>query len=216
MKVNIGPYPRNLRIPIEDWWLRVRYPDVVFYERVPVTRLDGIISEIDDFINLTLLIPFENKFLDPFFKKRRINITIDPYDVWSLDHTLSLIILPALKELKKAYKGAPFVDDSDVPAELHQPEGFSQSEQHLNGDVDCNWFLRWEWILDEMIWTFTQISSEDNWEMQYHHGTIDIFSDDEDPNTSDYWFDHEGYEKHQDRIKNGLILFGKYYQNLWS
>jgi hypothetical protein len=28
--------------------------------------------------------------------------------------------------------------------------------------------------------------------------------------------DKEGLEKHQDRVDNGLRLFGKYYENLWD
>ena len=34
-------------------------------------------------------------------KERKVNIRIDNYDLWSMDHTLSLIILPMLKKLKE-------------------------------------------------------------------------------------------------------------------
>ena len=226
MKVNIGPYPRNLSIPLDSWWLKWRYPDVVFYDRTPITRLDHLIDKIDSFINLKLLIPFESRFIRPF-NNRRIKVKVDSYDVWSLDHTLSLIILPALKELKRVNNGSPHVDDGDVPEELHRPEGFVDSEAHKNGELDDNWFLRWEWILDEMIWTFTQLT-EDNWDLQYHHGNIDfVFEKCESPEheglselvkgpNDTHWFDKEGYDKHQERINNGLKLFGKYYQSLWS
>ena len=39
--------------------------------------------------------------------KRKINIEIDNYDTWNLDHTLALIIYPALlslKQLSRAYQ----------------------------------------------------------------------------------------------------------------
>jgi hypothetical protein len=29
-------------------------------------------------------------------------------------------------------------------------------------------------------------------------------------------FDSEGYMKHDKRISNGLVLFGKYYRGLWD
>ena len=35
------------------------------------------------------------------------------------------------------------------------------------------------------------------------------------PNDTSH-FDDEGYKKHQERITNGLKLFGKYYQALWD
>ena len=42
-------------------------------------------------------------------------IKIDRWDAWSIEHTLSPIILPILKELKRVKHGAPFIDDEDVP-----------------------------------------------------------------------------------------------------
>ena len=45
-------------------------------------------------------------------------VKIDKWDTWSMDRTLSDIILPMLKQLKKDKHGAPFVDDEDVPTDL--------------------------------------------------------------------------------------------------
>jgi hypothetical protein len=42
-----------------------------------------------------------------------------------------------------------------------------------------------------------------------------MFSWDKGPNDTSE-FDMEGYKKHNDRITEGLILFGKYYRGLWD
>jgi hypothetical protein len=61
-----------------------------------------------------------HKFLEWIHsKKKRIEIVkIHPRDTWNMDHTLSLIILPMLKQLKATKHGAPHVEDSDVPEEF--------------------------------------------------------------------------------------------------
>lgn len=38
---------------------------------------------------------------------RNISINLDDYDMWNLDHTLALIILPCLKKFKKNLHGHP-------------------------------------------------------------------------------------------------------------
>jgi len=43
--------------------------------------------------------------------KRVETILLDPYDTWNMDHTLALIIVPMLKQLKATKHGAPCVDD---------------------------------------------------------------------------------------------------------
>jgi hypothetical protein len=172
-------------------------------------------------------------------KKRKIKIQIDPWDTWSMDHTLSMIILPMLKQLKATNHGAPFVEAKDVPAKLRpkkKPSG-------KNGYVDDTHHERWEWVMDEMIWTFEQLCNEDN-TAQFHSGESEILFQALDKNgkpigepqpienrkkfeeTESYQmvrgpndtsaYDHEGHQKHNDRIANGLRLFGTYYRNLWD
>jgi len=46
-------------------------------------------------------------------KDRKIKIQIDPWDTWSTDHTLSLIIHPLLVQLQKTKHGSPNVDDNE-------------------------------------------------------------------------------------------------------
>lgn len=164
------------------------------------------------------------------FKRRKISVRIDKSDVWSLDHTLSLIIHPALLKLKENKHGGPYVDDDDVPAELRTT---AAPEKKNEWDTDDNWFRRWDYILDEMIWAFGEIKSED-WESQYHSGKHDVvyvpvdaegnevpeegaklFRMDKGPNDTSH-FDSDGWRAHQAKIQNGLRLFAKYYFALWD
>ena len=48
------------------------------------------------------------KLGNPSRKNKAETIIID-FDVWNLDHTLALIIVPALKILKQKKQGSPFV-----------------------------------------------------------------------------------------------------------
>ena len=78
-------------------------------------------------------------------------IKIDKYDVWSMDHTLSDIILPMLKKLQETKHGAPLVDDEDVPEKL---KSTSAPPKECEWDIDANHFARWDWVMAEMIWAF--------------------------------------------------------------
>ena len=156
-------------------------------------------------------------------KHRKVKMHIDPWDTWNMDSTLSMIILPMLKQLKATKHGAPWTDDEDVPEGL----GLRSTEappKKDEWDTDANHFKRWDWIMDEMIWTFEQLQPDYDWEEQYHSGNIEFKSELLDngmyelkrgPNDTST-FDKEGHQAHADRIKNGLRLFGKYYLNLWD
>jgi hypothetical protein len=131
-------------------------------------------------------------------KKRKIHVRIDNYDTWSMYTTLSHIILPMLKQLRDNKMGSPCVDDEDVPWYLRSTIAPGVDEW----DVDLLFHKRWEWIMDEMIWTFEQFVKDD-WECAYFY--------------DDYrGYDSEGAKRHQEKINNGMRLFGKYYQGLWD
>ena len=51
-------------------------------------------------------------------RSRNIKIKIDYWDTWSMDHTLALIALPMLKQLKEKKHGSQIVDLEDVPEYL--------------------------------------------------------------------------------------------------
>jgi hypothetical protein len=164
------------------------------------------------------------KFLSWIHSKqeRTIKVHIDPWDTWSMDHTLAYIILPMLKQLKETKHGAPYVDLKDVPKELHGKK--LTKKQKDQGEVDDKHFERWDWVLDEMIFAFETKVGDGRWEEQFESGTSDIQWKTLEggmtemvrgPNdTKEY--DWEGRKKYQERISNGFRLFGKYYENLWD
>ena len=161
-------------------------------------------------------------------------ITIHKWDTWNMDHTLALIILPMLKQLKETKHGAPYVDPDDVPKGLRPKE----TDEHGTDDTH---FARWDYVMDEMIFAFEN-KLDDSWEDQYFDdgeiektpiefkgvgpAQIRLFPD-EDGDMEDYelyeWvkgsprkFDKAGYTEYQKRISNGFKLFGKYYEGLWD
>lgn len=120
-------------------------------------------------------------------------VKIDKWDTWSMDATLAKIILPMLKQLKESKHGSPMTDDEDVPEELRST---SASPKVNEWDVDENHFKRWDWIMDQMIWSFEEINKDSFWDR--------------------LGLDREELQRYENRIDNGLRLFGKYYRGLWD
>ena len=172
-----------------------------------------------------------------------MQITIHKWDTWNMDHTLALIILPMLKQLKGEKHGAPHVDDEDVPEKLRMPENWKEDRYNVNGETDTHFFDRWEYVMNEMIFAFEN-KVDDSWEDRFFNdgeetiekSTIEFkgvgpcqlrLFPDEDGSMEDYelyeWvngrsrkFDKEGYTKYHERVSNGFRLFGKYYESLWD
>jgi hypothetical protein len=152
------------------------------------------------------------KVLD--FIHPKINyVKIDRWDTWSMDYTLSHIIVPMLKQLKETKHGSPFVDDEDVPEEL---KSTSAPPKENDWDTDENHFKRWDWVLNEMIWAFEQNLSYDSEEKFFDHAEWDENEKDFGKNLHKIKIDQVGLKAHQDRKANGFRLFGKYYQGLWD
>jgi len=175
------------------------------------------------------IVEFWNGILSPFcvvlfdirqFFNRDIRyVKIDKWDTWSMDSTLTPIILPMLKQLKKDKHGAPHVDNEDVPPDLRD----KRRVQPKNGETDKNYFKRWDYVMDQMIWSFTELSKDDwaapfwtgkadnkwiklaNGNYELKHGAKHTLK-----------FDKKAHDKHWTRIQNGLNLFGKYYTALWD
>lgn len=161
-------------------------------------------------------------------RKRTEYVHIDPWDTWNMNDTLALIILPMLKQLRATKHGAPMVDIEDVPEAL-RPTAEQLEAYNYDGSTDPNFFLRWDWIMDEMIFAFEHLV-DDEWEDQYHSGEYDLrsevieWNDDgsprmyqmvEGPNHT-FKSDRESIDAIEARINRGLVLFGKYYRNLWD
>ena len=139
-------------------------------------------------------------------------VKIDRWDTWSMDHTLALIILPMLKQLDITKHGAPFTEDDDVPEYLRSY--MAQPKEH-EWDTDSLHFMRWDWILAEMIWAFEQELKDDDEHQFFDHSASEGIKD-LNERISKLKVDEKGLKAHQERKKNGFRLFGKYYQNLWD
>ena len=154
-----------------------------------------------------------HKFLD-FVHPRWTYVRIDPWDTWSMDHTLADIILPMLRQLKATKHGAPHTDDSDVPEYLRSH--MAQPREH-EWDTDSLHFMRWDWILDEEIWAFEQLVNEDADSQFFDHSECDT---DRKPWDSESYkkvkYDSEGHAAWQARMDNGFRLFGKYFRAHWD
>ena len=121
-------------------------------------------------------------------KLKRIEfVHIDKYDVWNMDQTLAKIIHPMLVRLKETKQGSPNIDLEDVPDYLKPSD--SQYNYYEEGKLDDYYHDRWDYVIDTMIYAFNAISEQ-----------LDEDDDYYEPET----------------IKEGLRLFGKYYQNLWD
>jgi hypothetical protein len=146
-------------------------------------------------------------------KQRKISVQIDPWDTWSADHTLALIIAPVLQKMKDDKQGAPHVDDADVPEHLRSTAAPSKEN---DWDTDENWHLRWDYVLDEMLWAMQQIASDNSGEDQFY----DCSEVDETKGIMEQVnamkIDMQGLNMHHERIQRGCELFGKYFQALWS
>lgn len=166
--------------------------------------------------------------------KRRVHVEVDGFDTWSLDHTLALIILPALIQLKNTKHGVPseFVERTGGDFDRNYCFEFLKEDDDLVFDKLCD---QWEEVLDKMIWSFQQLSIDDDYDSKYHHGHMEIgwektpqkYPDPVtgkmehmfqmvDKNPGEHWYDHVGHQLHDKRIQEGLELFGKYYRSLWD
>ena len=148
------------------------------------------------------------------FINPKINyVKIDKWDTWSMDYTLSHIIVPMLKQLQETKHGAPCVDDEDVPVELRSTSAPAKENDY---DIDDNHFKRWDWVLNEMIWAFEQNLDTKSEEKFFDHSDVEKINHDFLGQLEKIKIDHVGLDAHQERKSNGFRLFGKYYQGLWD
>lgn len=164
---------------------------------------------------------------------RKVEIRIDKYDTWSMDHTLAMIIYPMLLQLKATKHGVPH-DFAEVSGEDYDSQRSFDFYKDDKDELFNQKVKGWDAALDKMIWSFQQIA-DDNHDSKYHHGDAEydwVESDKQypnpvtgkiektyqmvDKNPDEHWYDHVGHRMHEDRIQEGLVLFGKYFRNLWD
>jgi hypothetical protein len=161
---------------------------------------------------------------------RKEEVRIDEWDTWSLDHDLARIIHPALIKLKECEDGSPFVEDVYVPDHL---KSTAATPKENEWDIDDNYHARWDYILDEMIWSFGEYNREDR-ESQFYSGESDLsfipidkdnnIVDEKDANyfrwvdgpNSTFKVDKESEKVYEEKISNGIKLFAIFYGALWS
>ncbi len=161
----------------------------------------------------------------------KIDISVVPRDVWSMDHTTALIILPLLLQLKNQMHGVPseFVDG--VGTDSDDNYCFDYIDEDKN-DVFEKGVGKWSDILDQIIWAFYQVV-EGNYSDLYHHGQMKVtwkpieitnpttgvvekMHEMVNDNPEEHWYDHEGHRMHEERMREGFLLFGKYFMSLWD
>jgi len=201
MKVYIGPYshwfrPGTWYKDLILWWRG--FGRGVDADKFDMDAYDALTEKIkDSWIYDKVLMAVEN-WVDNN-TERKVRVKIHAYDVWSMDDTLSHIILPMLKLLREKKQGYPHVEDEDVPEHLRSTSAPALTEEQLaTGWPDDNGAFRWQWVLDEMVWAFEQ----------------------QDPDADDGFFangyDKVGHTTWQERKTRGFTLFGKYFQALWD
>jgi hypothetical protein len=126
-------------------------------------------------------------------KQRTVKVQVDKWDTYNVDHTLSVIAVPLLKQFKESQGGCSWVDNEDVPKSMFVPDG-EEYESEL-------WGTRWTYVIDEMIFALECCADIDK-QNEY--------------NRSIGGFNVEKYKTTEERIDNGLRLFGKYFRALWS
>lgn len=197
MRVYIGPYPKGrlTSFALFKAYLKWAHPEKKWWDvgTADYTRMDFAVEKVHHFIDGVLLAPFTWLFRN---QKQKIKVRIDEYDTWSADHTLAHIIHPLLLKIQK--HGIPWTDREDAPEDAkYDDETDDELEKGYNQ-------YRWQYILDEMIFAFAMIKDGD-WDLEVyerHKGWTDEAMDER--------------RKTQERINNGLRLFGKYYQSLWT
>jgi len=209
MKVKIGKYV--------NWIGPYQIADMIFFwlEDWPsdelLKRWDYKLHDrFGDWLNKTWVRDFCQWIHDK--KKRKIVVKLDPWDTWSVDHTLALIIAPLVKQLRDTKCGYGWVADEDVPEELRSDK--APPTEH--GNWDDNAEKRFEYVLNEIIWTFECLGDDDSDSKFYDHSQSKNPNDDFNTQISKLKVDREGLKAHWDRINNGTRLFGKYYRNLWD
>lgn len=219
MKVNIGPYndyigPYQIVQKIFFWKEWYSIDDGGFAFRLADRLTEDKNGKLTKFSKLC-------KWIDSK-RKRKVAVKVHHYDIWYADHTLALVIVPVLKQLKDQKQGWSNVDDKDVPEWLHY---VADSESTDDDDIEDELGLqRFDWILDEIIWAFEQ-HCDDNWEDNYYSGVSDLQVDKTDgsdygtlitgPNHT-FKVDEVGKKKHIERMANGRRLFAKYYTSFWT
>ena len=126
-------------------------------------------------------------------KPRKIEVRIDPWDTWNLDHTLACIIYPALLQIRENKHGIPGVFVWDAEGN-ERPEGEAQAA--------------WLEVLDKMIFSFKEIRDGKPGKSEA------LKSKKKGPNGEEA--PRPALDAYQAKIDEGLRLFAQYFEALWT
>lgn len=175
MKVKIGPYL--------TWWGPYQIADLLQKVGISEDTCEKIGDKMPDWVTDVCQWVYDKR-------SRTVEVHIDKYDTWSMDSTLSAIIVPMLKQLRDTTHGYPsdFVTDADLNGQqmIFENDGFEYNE-------DAG-FDEWRKQLNKIIWAFEQVN-DDKWE--------DIT-------------DRVKLKKHAERMQEGFDLFGKHFRDFWD
>lgn len=156
-------------------------------------------------------------------RKRTIFVKVHNYDSWNADETMSILILPVLKQLRLNKHGSGYIADEDAPEHLRSTNAPPKENEW---DTDDFFYDRHAWVLDEIIWTLEQKQPDVDWEQQFYSGDIDILWKKCDDNPELYEMetgpkdtfkvDYKGRNAYQKRIDNGMRLLFTYWDTLWD
>lgn len=198
MKVYIGP-PKK-------WWGPYQIANLLQCVGFSEDRCD----KIGEWLDKSSFGNFCERIHKKFREQKKV-IKIHYYDTWSVDSTLAPIILLLLKQLRDTQHGAPFTEDIDVP-----PEFCSGCDPDDECTADDKHHERWDWIFAEMIWAFEQLN-DPNHDDQFYTGRDELADiDNFEKHYSNLKVDMAGLTAHEERIRRGTMLFGKYFQALWD
>lgn len=146
---------------------------------------------------------------------RIIEIEIDNYDTWNLDHTFSLIAIPLLEKYKEDVLKDRFIPSGN--GNVHYlPDDDDEAEEKNN---------EWIEIIDKMIYAFKGVVDNPDFIVDYDsisheeakekgYDLIDV--EDLGLDITPFYVDREAQRIHDSRVREGLELFGKYFQHLWT
>ena len=153
---------------------------------------------------------------------RKNHVVCSETDAWEADWTIAQMVLPLLLQVKKDKRGAPVVDDVYVPEELRST---ACAPKENKWDTDDNWFKRYEYVLDEIIFAMQEIANDYENEPDMYEKVREMTLSEIDPNTMTGEIDTglkiiphmEALNKdYHARIQNGLKLFGVFFTSLWT
>jgi hypothetical protein len=205
MKVKIKNYidwfgPYHLSEAICFWAPKTK--DEFGYDQFPEW-----VEKFGDWISNTWISDFLGWIYDK--RRRTVTVKVDKWDIWSADHTLALVILPVLIEYRKSKRyGVPIgIDTSYIPLEEAEEDKQMQA---------------WNEIVDKMIWSFEQIVNFEEADQEFWIDKPDFddckkWSDFADKiNNGRGRLDTNAWKEYQEKIQEGLDLFGKHFRNLWD